>query len=269
MGTLQFTKDNWNTPQTLEIKGVDNTEKSALGFEKFKVTLGVGSVDAENCNSVGCKIKTPYTNVKAISIDGEVADNENLEIKQIKDKSLISDENGKEAMFFLRPVVNGDKQYVGKKLSCTSSNQKEGKVVFYSEGDVTASNEKKALTDGEAYTLTEKDVTFYIAGQPDEVVDGPINYQVECEFADSKLGAILPLNLINEDRNKLGVVVDTTLSTLAGGRLQTAQNGAGTSFDVKLATQPQNDVIVQVEIKRTSDKEAKDKVALSPSFQKF
>ena len=29
-------------------------------------------------------------------------------------------------------------QYVGKKLSCTSSNQKEGKLAFYSEGDVKA-----------------------------------------------------------------------------------------------------------------------------------
>ena len=46
-------------------------------------------------------------------------------------------------------------QYVGKKVSCTSSNQKEGKLVFYSEGDVTASKlgEKKALKDGVSLSL--------------------------------------------------------------------------------------------------------------------
>ena len=44
---------------------------------------------------------------------------------------------------------------MGQKLSCTSSNQKEGKLVFYSEGDVTASKlgEKKALKDGVSLSL--------------------------------------------------------------------------------------------------------------------
>ena len=47
---------------------------------------------------------------------------------------------------------------MGKKLSCTSSNQKEGKLAFYSEGDVKAYladtsdasklGEKKPLKDG-------------------------------------------------------------------------------------------------------------------------
>ena len=54
-------------------------------------------------------------------------------------------------------------QYVGKKVSCTSSNQKEGKLAFYSEGDVTAYlanpsdasklGEKKALKDGVSLLL--------------------------------------------------------------------------------------------------------------------
>jgi len=290
--TLLFTKDNWNKPQAVKIKGLENTEKSDLGFEKFKVFFSIRKNADENCNSKGCKTTKPYTNLKPTSIDGELADNENLEIKQFKDKPLISDEDGKEAMIFLRPVVKGNKQYVDKKVSCTSSNQKEGKLAFYSEGDVTAYlanpsdasklGEKKALKDGEAYTLTEKDVTFYIAGQPDDVVDGPINYEVECKFADSKLGTILPLYFVNEDRNVPGVVVDTSMSALSGGRLQTFQEGpagkgAETYFEVKLATEPEKDVIVQAAVKRednkegggSSEKQDKDPVAVAPLFHKF
>jgi len=286
VNTLLFTKDNWNKPQAVKIKGLDNQEKSDNGFEKFKVFFSIKKNNDENCNSQGCTTSKPYNNLKPTSIDGELADNENLEIKQVNDKSLISDEDGKEGMIFLRPVIKGDKQYVGKKVSCTSSNQKEGKLAFYSEGDVAAYlanpsdasklGEKKALQDGEEYTLTEKDVTFYIAGQPDEVVDGPINYKVECKFAESNLGTILPLYFVNEDRNVPGVVVDTSMSARSGGRLQTVQNGAGTYFEVKLATEPQGDVIVQAAVKRaekeggaSSDKQDKDTVSVTPLFQKF
>merc|ERR1712048_1133303 len=75
-------------------------------------------------------------------------------------------------------------------LSCKSSNQKEGKLVAYSLGDVqeyledasdsSKLGEKKPLQDGDVITLTEKDVIFYVAGQPDDIVDGPQKYQVTC-----------------------------------------------------------------------------------------
>merc|ERR1712032_485332 len=115
---------------------------------------------------------------------------------EIKDfKSLISDENGAEATFFPRAVNEGNRQYVGEKLSCKSSNQKEGKLVAYSLGDVqeylrdtsdsSTLGERMPLQDGDVITLTEKDVTFYVAGQPDDIVDGPQKYQITCAFANN------------------------------------------------------------------------------------
>jgi len=269
---------------------VDNNAKSLGGFEKFKVSLGIESADGENCNSVGCSTATPYTLLKPILINGKLKDNEVLEIKEIKDfKSLISDENGAEATFFLSAVNEGNRQYVGETLSCKSSNQKEGKLVAYSLGDVqeylrdtsdsSTLGERKPLQDGDVITLTEKDVTFYVAGQPDNVVDGPQKYQITCALANKDLGAILPLELTNKDTNTPGVIV-TTPSYASGecsadkvvdgcGRLQTKQGGAGTSFDVKLATRPQKDVIIVVEAKRKTQKDQKDTVLITPSFHKF
>jgi len=285
--TLLFTASNWNVPQKLSIKGIDNQEKSVQGFEKFKVFLGIHSADGENCNSVGCSTQTPYTLLKQISINGELTDNEVLEIKPIKDStSLISDESGAEAMFFLRPVVDNNKQYVGKKLSCTSSDPKEGTLVAYSEGDVKASKlgERKPLKDGEVITLTEQDVTFYVAGQPDDVVDGPQKYQMKCALTDPKLGAILPLDLTNKDKNTPGIIVTTLMSAVDGdctdkvvdgcGRLQTTQAGPGTDakvayVEVKLATRPRSDVLVQVEAARKANKGDNDKVEITPSFETF
>jgi len=288
--TLLFTASNWNTPQKVEIKGVDNHAKSLDGFETFKVSLGIHSVDNEDCNSVGCSTQTPYTLLKPISINGKLKDNEVLEIKEIKDlRSLISDENGAEATFFLSAVNEGNKQYVGEKLSCKSSNQKEGKLVAFSLGDVqeylkdtsdsSQLGEKKPLQDGDVITLTEKDVIFYVAGQPDDIVDGPQKYQMTCALANKDLGAILPLELTNKDTNTPGVIV-TTPSYAKGecsadkvvdgcGRLQTKQGGAGTSFNVKLATRPHKDVIILVEAKTKTEKGQKNTVLITPSFHKF
>ena len=60
-------------------------------------------------------------------------------------------------------ILNTYFQYVGKNVSCTSSNQKEGKLAFYSEGDVKAYlanpsdasklGEKKPLKDGVSWSL--------------------------------------------------------------------------------------------------------------------
>ena len=60
-------------------------------------------------------------------------------------------------------ILNTYFQYVGKKLSCKSSNPKEGKLAFYSEGDVKAYlanpsdvsklGEKKPLKDGVSWSL--------------------------------------------------------------------------------------------------------------------
>jgi len=196
--TLLFNNQNWNVAKTVDIKGVDNTAKSDNGFENFKVFLSVRSANGENCNSVGCSTTTPYTNLPPQMLNGKLIDNENLELKALKDKSLISDETGTEAMFYLQPVVDGNRQYVDQELTCTSSNLAEGKLVAYSFGDVKAYlddgakdlsklGDRKDLENGGTVKLTDKDVTFYVKGQKDGIVDGPKKIRNNMQFEKREL----------------------------------------------------------------------------------
>lgn len=283
--TLLFTSSNWNQPQPVAIKGVDNPRKSpnGQGYENLKISLGISSAEGEKCPSVGCAIDSPYKNLPDISIDGILKDNENLAIKEVGDGPLITteDPNGKEAKFFLRVVEKGNTQYVDKKIKCTSSNDKEGKLSGYSLGNVQEfldSKEESKLgtkvdipADG-IITLTKDDITFYVKGQPDDIVDGPQKYQVTCALVDKNLGVILPLGLTNNDVNIPGVIVDTSMSSIDDKTIKLDQKKGGvseTTFDVKLATKPLKDVIIVVQAKKKSNKNAKDFLVITPDFQKI
>jgi len=241
------------------------------GFEKFKVRLRVSKADKEDCEAqagTSCGNKTPYATLgltKVYEIDGKLIDNEGLELKYGDAKRLTSEDGG-ETTFTLDPVPKTvTTSYANKKLTCSSDNEAEAKVTAYKIG----AGDKTTIGNAEAVTLTKEEVTFFVTGQADNIVDGPQKFGVSCELDDTTTGgAILPLSFTNEDVNVPAIVVNTEESkkfVKAGqdgcsedessrdnkmvggcGVLRFGEKDGSDTFTVKLATKPVKDVVIIV-----------------------
>jgi len=288
--TLTFNQQDWDKPQQLKIKGTDNTERAAGGFETFKVFIEVVSAGDENCDSKGCAIATPYGSYEKIEeIEGHLLDNEGLEVR-VENGKMTTDENGGEALLTIDPVVaNSQGSYAGDKIKCvavkmgTSEPTPEATVTGYKLGN----GAKQPLGADGYVTFPDEKVTFVVTGNPDNVVDGPQKYQVSCELEDTSAGTILPVVLMNEDKNVPGVYVNTTMANnFVGAGVDFCQmreavredkmvDGCGVltfrelsgedQFTVQLATQPLADVVIFAQPNNRQVQVKPDSVTFTPA----
>jgi len=263
--TLVFTADNWNVYQEVEFEGTNNERQSAEGYEKFEVLVSVSSSD-EKCDVAGCAEEKPYATYPVTqTIEGQLVDNEGLELVSTTGV-YETDENGKELALNIDPSVKtpDGNTFEDQEVKCESSNPEEVVITEYRHGDQGA---KTTYSQGDYIKFTDKKLFLFVAGQPDNMVDGDKRVEVSCSLKDANFGgSMLPVTVKNLDVNVPGIIVSTTMSanfskadsancTKAAppppmvdgcGNLQFFETKGDDKFTVKLATKPRKNVVIAV-----------------------
>jgi len=207
--TLTFTAANWATPQTVTVTGVDDALVD--GNVAFQANLSAASADGQYQGLAG--------NVAVTNDDDDTAA---LVVGAI---SRHTTEAGQTATFTV----------------ALSSQPTHDVTVSAGSGDATEGSAAPAtLTFTSANWATPQTVT--VTGVDDALDDGDLAYQVNLGSASTDnayQGLTAQVSVINDDDDTAALVVGTV-----GGH--TTEGGQATSFGVRLATQPAQDVTVTV-----------------------
>ncbi|MEO8901331.1 MAG: Calx-beta domain-containing protein [Polyangiaceae bacterium] len=234
--TLSFTSANWNAPQTVTVKGVDDSIQD--NDQPYKVRLSNATSSDVNYNG---KFQTdvPFVN----------ADNDHAGYVVNAAANLTTSESGTTATFTImllsQPAANVT-------VNLSSSNIKEGSVL---PGAVTFTNANGSWNNP---------VTITVTGVDDNVADSAQMYTIGLASAVStdpnysgKFGTTVPLT--NLDNDTPGFVLAGTTG------LQTTESGGTATFTVALATQPTGTNTVTLPLSSSNTKEG----TVSPSSLLF
>lgn len=225
---VTFTTDNWNSLQTVTVKGVDDSMQDGSPFYRVNTNNTV-STDAG------------YSNLEVDNVQVQNLDNDSAGIRvEPKGVTLSTSEDGTSATF---TVVLNSQPAAGTEVSfnLTSSDAGEG----------TASPGTLKFT-GANWNAPQ---TVTVKGINDDLDDGPQNYRVSFSTitsADSNYAGdkLKPLDVLvtNQDNDTANVNV-TGIATL-----QTTEKNAGTAtFQVALASEPTANVVIGLSSNRTSE----------------
>jgi large repetitive protein len=223
-GSLRFTPDNWNAPQTVTIKGVN--DDVADGPQPYRIALAAAQSDDVNYNG------RDANDVNVLNIDDDTPG-----IRVINAGMLTTQENGATATF---QIVLNSKPTAGVSLMVSSSRPGEG----------TVSPSQVAFTT----TNWSAPQTVTIKGADDDVADGNQTYRVVLGAAlsnDAKYNGIDVTDPIvtNLDNDSPGISVVFTPAT----GLSTTEQGGSATFTVVLLSQPTQDVTVPLHSSNTNE----------------
>jgi len=223
VSNLHFTTENWRSPQTVTVKGVDD-DRTADGAQPYTVILGKAQSPDPNYNV----IDPPDVKVSN-------TDNDSAGITLINQNGLTTKETGAMASF---QVVLNSKPMADVTIALSSSNTKEGTLT-------PASLKFTSANFAAPQTVT-------ITGVNDDVADGNQVYRVVTAAASSNdplyntLDAPDP-TVTNIDDDQPGISV-----TPVSG-LQTKEDGGTATFTIALESQPTADVTVPVHSSNTKE----------------
>jgi hypothetical protein len=223
-GNLRFTFDNWNAPQTVTIKGVN--DDVADGPQPYRVALAAAQSGDPNYNG------RDANDVNVLNIDDDTPG-----IRVLNPGMLITQENGATASF---QIVLNSRPTAGVNLAVSSSRSAEG----------TVSPSQVAFTP--ANWSAPQTVT--IKGVNDDVADGNQTYRVVLGAAmsnDAKYNGldVADPTVTNLDNDSPGISV---AFTPAAG-LSTTEQGGSATFTIVLLSQPTADVTVPLRSSKTTE----------------
>jgi large repetitive protein len=223
-GSLRFTADNWNAPQTVTIKGVN--DDVADGPQPYRVALAAAQSGDPNYNGWDAN------DVNVLNIDDDTPG-----IRVVNAGMLTTQENGATASF---QIVLNSKPTAGVNIAVSSSRTAEG----------TVSPSQVAFTT--ANWSAPQTVT--IKGVNDDVADGNQTYRVVLGAAasgDAKYNGIdvADPTVTNLDNDSPGISV---VFTPAAG-LSTTEQGGSATFTVVLLSQPTASVTVPLRSSNTKE----------------
>jgi len=221
---LIFNADNWNVPQTVVIKGVD--DDLADGDVAYNIALTIESED-KAWNGADSK------SVALTNIDNDKAG------LVVAEGEYVTDESGKTALI---EVALSSKPIADVVISITSNNTDEGSVDVDS---ITFSPDNWNVPQ-----------TITINGVADHKIDGDQNYTVSISSSSDDANynnLTIELNAVNQDTDEAKIVVSPDSG------IMTNESGSSATFDVTLSVIPQSDVTIAlsgvVSIEGTIDKE--------------
>jgi hypothetical protein len=224
--SVVFTPANWDTPQNVDVLGVDDDIDDGTVAFTF-VTSPATSTDPK------------YNNLDPANITGSNADNGDMAGFIFTPTSVTTTEAGGTDSFDVRlssePVFNVT-------LSLNTSDT--------SEGLISASPAVIGTVPDIMLTFTpanwDSDQTVVVTGQDDDVADGDINYTILTTGSTSldpnyslSGGQIADVSAVNEDDDVIGVDVDPTV-------LSTDEDGPSVLFDVVLISEPSANVTIPI-----------------------
>ena len=218
--TLTFTTSNWDTAQTLTVTGVD--DMTADGTQMYTITTEPASSSDPGYNTI---------NPTDISVT-----NQESGFTVTASGNIDTDETGGTENF---SVVLVSQPTATVTIPVASSNTSEG-TVSPTMLEFTTANWNNALF-----------VT--VTGEDDNVVDGPVNYDIQVGPTSSADMAYhnLPAQVLaatNADNDVAGFVIDD-----GDGNMDVNESGSITdSFTVRLSSQPvTNDVVIPISSSNT------------------
>jgi|GEM_PF-3419269 hypothetical protein len=216
ISTLNFNAENWNTPQTVTVTGVN--DDIADGDVAYNIIL-----DAAISNDLN------YNGVNPADVTVTNADNESPGVTVNPTEGLTTSEGGNTARF---DVVLNTQPIDTVNFSISSSDTTEG-TVSVSTLNFTPENWN-----------TPQTVT--VTGVNDDFTDGDVNYTIEiiadANTSDPNYHTIDPtnVNIVNQDNNIADIVVSPTTG------LVTSEAAGNDTFTVVLTSQPLADVVVSL-----------------------
>eukprot|EP00754_Rhynchopus_humris_P028799 Rhum_TRINITY_DN15180_c2_g1::Rhum_TRINITY_DN15180_c2_g1_i1::g.138378::m.138378 len=229
---LTFTDkdDSWRTPQTVTVTGVPD-----LTVEKTDPIVAVRVATGEVTTNTAYGT-LPYVDVNITNID---IDKPGI---QIIGTTLITEESAGAA---------GAKKFTVK----LNSKPADGKdVTINVRSDDTTEGVIDLATVVLSATLMEKEVT--VTPQADMIDDGNVVYHIITEAStsgDPDYNRINPLDVTvtNVDDDTAGIFIQ--YPSAAQGRYETSESGGTATFEVKLLSQPVNEVIILVKTTDASE----------------
>ncbi|MCM2374218.1 sodium:calcium exchanger [Rhodopirellula sp. ICT_H3.1] len=211
---LVFTQSNWNQFQTLTLTGVDDGIVDAT--QNYQITGLINSSDSFYQN-----VTVPT--ITASNLNTTVAD---LLIQP--SSGLVTRENGQSDVFNVRLSSKPNSNVT---LNLTSSDSSEGVV-----------NKPQLTFTPENWDTTQ---VVMVSGVNDDLIDGPISYQINITPDPSSDSAYRNLAtrsvaVTNQDDDTAGLIVSQPSPTF------TTEGATTTSFTVRLQTQPTGIVTINV-----------------------
>jgi hypothetical protein len=214
--TLNFNAENWDTPQTVTVTGVN--DDIADGNISYNIILDAAMSNDPNYNGV---------NPADVSVIN--ADNELPGVTVNPTEGLTTSEGGNTAEF---EVVLNTQPIDTVNFSISSNDPTEGTV------------DQPTLSFTPDNWNTPQTVT--VTGVNDDFADGEINYTVaitaDANTSDPNYQTIDPpdVNLVNQDNNIADIVVSPTTG------LVTSEAAGNDTFTLVLTSQPRADVVVNL-----------------------
>ena len=219
-GTLTFDETNFNIPQTVRVRGVDDLIED--GDQPYQIIL--------NVDTTAANADTDYDFVSLAPIAALNIDNEKPGIKLTPITDLTSTEAGGAVVI---DVTLNSPPTAAVTVTLKSSDTSEGRLVDPATRQ-TDINNAIVLTFTAANFNTPQRVT--VRGMDDSIADGDIPYdlRVFASSNDSRYDTLVvtPAKLINLDDDVAGI----TITPITG--LAVSEAGTTDTFTVSLKTQP-------------------------------
>jgi len=212
--SLTFTKDDWASPKTVTVTGVDD-DSTADGNQPYTITFGAAKSTDKN-----------YVGIQPTALSLQNLDNDTANITVSTDHGTTS-EDGESTSF---TVVLTSKPKASVQIPISSSNTSEGTV------------STSMLTFTTTNWAAKQSVT--VTGVDDKIVDGDAGYTVSVgapTSTDQAYADIDPpdVSVTNVDDDQAGIVVVQPLGN-------TSEAGVTTTFSIRLRSQPTADVKISL-----------------------
>lgn len=213
--TLTFTPNNWNVPQTVQITAVDDN----IANESTAVTLTTSALQSSDSAFNG-------NDVEDIHVD--VIDDDFASVLITTTSGLVTNENGQTATTQVRLTSQPTAPVT---IHFTSNNSDEGTV---SPSQLVFNN-----------TNWNSPKTLTLTGVSDDVIDGSQNYKITGTISSSdpvyQSDVTVPtISAVNQNTTTAGLIIQPSAGLI------TREDGTSDSFNVRLASKPDSNVILNL-----------------------
>ncbi|MDX9770621.1 MAG: tandem-95 repeat protein, partial [Tenuifilaceae bacterium] len=224
--SIEFTPDNWDTPQTITVTGVDDDIQD--GDYPYTINLSSSSSDANyQGKTTSVSVTNQDNDVAALTITPTTTTSDRLRTYE--------DPSGDKPTFTIKLETRPSTSVT---IDIASSNTSEGTV---SPSTVTFTKEGWSVDD--VRTIT-------ISGVPDDVDDDDVEYQVNVTVragsASEYLGKTAVVYALNEDNNTAGIQ-HTPLT------IETSEPDVSQTLRVRLTSKPSATISVAVSSTDTNE----------------
>ena len=220
--TLTFTPANFDLPQTVNVRGLDDGLRD--GDQNYQIALRIAPTSDPD-----------YVNVRVPSINAINKDNGGAGVRFTPSSGLTTSEDGTTATFSAQ-LINAPTGSTTVTVTLRSSDLSEG--VLLGANSQPVSNNTLTLTFDA--NNTPQDIT--VQGVDDALVDGNVTYSITSRLTSTDpnfnlVGAVA--TLVNTDNDTAGITVTPTSGFVLA-------EGARGVFTVVLTTQPTGKVVVRL-----------------------